>query len=562
MHGALGQCGDGEGWIDAGVGGDGGAVDDVEAVVAKDFVVDVDDAFFGVGAHACAAEDMGGAGRSEDGFGEQAHGDAAGFFGPAFGQVGGFFHEGGGCVVGIVELGDQGFFPAGEDAAAQAKGERAVEGAHVEQDLCVVGPVGCGQGARPAHGFFGEAGQGAAQACGDIGAGRVGQANQAEEAGAAAVAYGFDVAVVVGVQNRGDGESAGDVGVFVGLHDAEEGFAVGADEVADASGESGQGVGIFAQGKQQGNGAHDAAGKDDTVGGEGFGLPGIGDGGAGFDEVAAFGAWANAGDFGFGFDSQAASFGEPEVVVVERVFGVESAAGHAGAALDASGAGGAFAAKIRIFDFFAGFAEVDGYGGFFEVIESAHVPGDGFEYVFGLAAAGVLGGSEHAARGLVVRGEFLFPVRAQVGPGFGLEEVVSGDGQGVGVDEGAAADADAVHDGDVFHEGHLEQAGHAEFGFPHPASDVPVGFGEVFGGHAAAFFDGQDFVAFFDQAQGRNAAAEAGADDDPVKMFGGGGVGLVCWTHAPGTYGRLGGGRVFPHNSGEHYTIRSDFAEL
>src|SRR6185503_12130927 len=75
-HRSLRERGNRQRWIHSRVGGYRRTVDYVEAFVAEDAVMVVDYAVLGACAHAGAAEDVGGGGGAEEGFGEEAAGEA------------------------------------------------------------------------------------------------------------------------------------------------------------------------------------------------------------------------------------------------------------------------------------------------------------------------------------------------------------------------------------------------------------------------------------------------------------------------------------------------------
>jgi hypothetical protein len=142
-----------------------------------------------------------------------------------------------------------------------------------------------------------------------------------------------------------------------------------------------------------------------------------------------------------------------------------------------------------------------------------------FELGVRRAEDGVGDYAHHALGGCVVRGHHLLPV-VETGPGAVVPDGVGGHEHSVGVGDGASSYGVAVEDDDVAEETDVEEAAQTEFGLPEVAVEGPVGLGEAFGGPAAAHLDDQDFVAFFGEAQGRDAATEAGSDDEEVIVEG------------------------------------------
>jgi len=92
---------------------------------------------------------------------------------------------------------------------------------------------------------------------------------------------------------------------------------------------------------------------------------------------------------------------------------------------------------------------------------------------------------------------------------------------------GAAADTGTRRDEDVLEDRQPRRAPQAEPGQPVEVADVPGRAREVFVAKAAARLEQCDAVALLGQAQRRDAAAEPGADDDPVEVEAG-----RCGVHA------------------------------
>jgi hypothetical protein len=96
------------------------------------------------------------------------------------------------------------------------------------------------------------------------------------------------------------------------------------------------------------------------------------------------------------------------------------------------------------------------------------------------------------------------------------EEGGVGTVKGIRIDQAAAADAGPGTDQDVLEQRNARDAAHAQRRRPEEAADVPRRGRKVGVGDTAAAFEHRHFVAFFGQAQRGDAAAEAGADHDPV----------------------------------------------
>ena len=86
----------------------------------------------------------------------------------------------------------------------------------------------------------------------------------------------------------------------------------------------------------------------------------------------------------------------------------------------------------------------------------------------------------------------------------------------VGVDGAAAADRRAAGDEHVLERGQLEDAAQPEQRGPQPAAQLPGGRGVLLVPEAPALLQHADLVALLREPQRRDAAAEAGADHQPV----------------------------------------------
>ncbi len=128
---------------------------------------------------------------------------------------------------------------------------------------------------------------------------------------------------------------------------------------------------------------------------------------------------------------------------------------------------------------------------------------------------GVGGGTEHVFGRVVVGTEDGFPV-GQVSPAGRVEQFVVRFHEHAGVNQAATTDAAAVQYHHVVEQRELLDTETAQGGGPEIGADVPVGWGEIGVPVAFAAFQHQYVVAFFGQAHGGNAAAEAGADDGEI----------------------------------------------
>ena len=67
-------------------------------------------------------------------------------------------------------------------------------------------------------------------------------------------------------------------------------------------------------------------------------------------------------------------------------------------------------------------------------------------------------------------------------------------------------------------EAHVEEAAKRNSGTPEPAVHLPAGFRQVLRSPAAAHFHNADAIPLLGKTEGRDASAEAGADDDEIEV--------------------------------------------
>src|SRR5687768_10525350 len=77
----------------------------------------------------------------------------------------------------------------------------------------------------------------------------------------------------------------------------------------------------------------------------------------GLDAIAALFARTNREDFGLRFDLRATSFGEIEIIVIQRILRPDTTTRHARASMRTTDARGSFTAEIRIGYFAPRFSE-------------------------------------------------------------------------------------------------------------------------------------------------------------------------------------------------------------
>src|SRR5271157_1275996 len=75
-----------------------------------------------------------------------------------------------------------------------------------------------------------------------------------------------------------------------------------------------------------------------------------------------------------------------------------------------------------------------------------------------------------------------------------------------------------MEDGCVPEEPHAEETTEPQAGTPKPVPDRPTGAWQIFRRPAPAHLHDRDFVSLLHQAKGRNAAAEARADNNEVEI--------------------------------------------
>jgi hypothetical protein len=139
----------------------------------------------------------------------------------------------------------------------------------------------------------------------------------------------------------------------------------------------------------------------------------------------------------------------------------------------------------------------------------------GFEHVIGGTENAILDHAEHTHRSLVMSRHFSPPIR-KAGPRSVFPDRVFGNEQRIGVRDGAATHGTAVENQDVPKEADIEETAQSNARPPDPAPDFPVRFGEFLGSPAAAHLHHGYAIAFLSEAVRRDAAAEAGSNDDVI----------------------------------------------
>jgi hypothetical protein len=75
-----------------------------------------------------------------------------------------------------------------------------------------------------------------------------------------------------------------------------------------------------------------------------------------------------------------------------------------------------------------------------------------------------------------------------------------------------------MEDGGVPEKPHIEETAQTQVRTPNPAGDGPAGARQIVRRPAPAHFHDRDFVSFFHQPEGRNAAAETGTDNNEIEI--------------------------------------------
>ena len=347
-----------------------------------------------------------------------------------------------------------------------------------------------------------------------------------------AVDHGLDVGVRVGVDRAGDRDPALDVRRTGRQGDGEDRLRVGAHELADAMAQARQRA-VQPAGGEQLVGAERAGREDHAAGGEG--LAAAPDPGAGVlgRDLVALGAVGGAerpdvGDEPLGVDLGAGALGQPQVVLDQRVLGAVRTADHAAAAAQAGRAVGACAVEERVGDRRPRLAVEQHADARLGVrVLDADLARVLAQQVVGGVVLVVGDHAEHPLGLVVVRRQRRLPV-VEAGPLGVLVEPAARAVERVRVAERAAADAGAADDRHVLEGREAEDAAQPEPRRPEVAPQVPGGAREVVVAEAAAALEHADRVALLAQAQRGDAAAEAGADDQPVVVVG----------HRPGLYRR------------------------
>ena len=195
-------------------------------------------------------------------------------------------------------------------------------------------------------------------------------------------------------------------------------LGVGPHHLAEARGQVGQPLRVVLHLEQEVERPENAAGADDPVGREHVAGPLSAEAGRRLDGVAAERAIARPyrGRLGLGEELHPASFGEVEVVPVERVLRPHATARHAGAAERAPGSLRAGSVEVRVGDRLAGSAEEDRHVGRAEVLLAPHLDGDIAQDLVPRHQPRVRRGAEHVLGGHVVRGELSLASRASPAP--------------------------------------------------------------------------------------------------------------------------------------------------
>ena len=222
-------------------------------------------------------------------------------------------------------------------------------------------------------------------------------------------------------------------------------------------------------------------------------------------------------DRALGHDLRPRPLGQPEVVLRQRVLGVVGTADHAAPARDAARPRRTGAAEEGIGRGLPRLAEVDadarlGVG----AVGADLAPELAQQEVGGIV--GVDGDdAEHPLRRVEVRRQRGIPV-VQPGPLRVGVEALGRAVEGVGVTQRPAADAAARSDRDVAEDRQAEDALEAELRRPEVAPQVPCGARQLVIGEAAAALEQPHAVPLLGQPQRGDAAAEAGADHQPVML--------------------------------------------
>ena len=210
--------------------------------------------------------------------------------------------------------------------------------------------------------------------------------------------------------------------------------------------------------------------------------------------------------------------GEVQVVLHERVLGAVHAADHAAPAQVAARAVGALAAEERVRDGLAGLAEVDADRRAFVGVAHAELLAELAQQLVGRVLVRVL--RRRRASAAPRRSAARASLSQSCIPAHwrSSKNCFGGHVQRARVAEAAAADAAAGDDRDVLEGGQAEDALQAEARAPEVALQIGRRARELVVGEAPAALEHADRVALLGQAQRRHAAAEAGADHQPVEV--------------------------------------------
>ena len=201
-----------------------------------------------------------------------------------------------------------------------------------------------------------------------------------------------------------------------------------------------------------------------------------------------------------------------QVVLHERVLGVEPAPGHVRAAVRATVAGRPGTAEERVH---IGLSKVDTDRCRVERGADAHPFGDPLHRLVGAGHATVGGHAEHPLRLAVPAGQLVLPV-GDVRPLWIVVVPVRRPVQRVGVHQRTAADTRAGQHENIAQQADPLDAVATESRRPQEVAHVPRGLRELVVGEAPAGFEYRDPVPLLGQPQGRDAAAEPGTDHHHV----------------------------------------------
>ena len=328
--------------------------------------------------------------------------------------------------------------PPAERTLPHIAADRVVVRLHDEGDDRLFRPAVHAQVARHHHGMAGDL-EGPAERPDPPAIGE-GGGQQPHRVVALAVAHRLDVGVVVRVERRGDGDSAGVVDVVPERARPQDCLGVRAGELAEPRRQVREDA-VIAHAVQQLLGADRTSGQDDLAGDDRvppLAYPGVG--AHGCDVVTAVGSRSDRRHRRQRADLGTTDFGEVQVVLEERVLRPVPAAGHALAALGAADPARSGATEVGVGGLDSRFAEVDADRRGDERPAGAHLLGDGPHHLVGRSRRRVYHDAEHAPGLVVVGCQLLTPVGDVAPLGVGIEGR-HGFVERVGVDERPAPDA-------------------------------------------------------------------------------------------------------------------------